>query len=147
MAEEEIHFFANYKGWQAVKKKTVGPSTEPQEMIAILSSISDTTTRKAFDFSGINMQGIDAYVAELTKGKRTGYQNLATILSSLKPGDVKEKLKPFCKEEKTLPFAEVYFMRSLLLALGYPTQINGETLTEIYPELKMPKPKGRFKKG
>jgi len=146
MAEEEIHFFANYKGWQAVKKKTVEQSTEPQEMVAILASIADTTTRKAFDFSGIDMQGIDAYVATLTKGKRTGYQNLAAILTGLKPGEVKEKLKPFCKEEKVLPIAEVYFMRSLLLALSYTTQINGETLQKIYPELKMPKPRGRFKK-
>jgi hypothetical protein len=141
--EEEIHFFANYKGWQAVKKKTVGPSTEQQEMVAILASISDTATRKAFEFGGVDLQGIDAYAAELTKGKRTGYQNLAAILSGLKPGGVKEKLKTFCKEEKLLPIAETYFMRSLLLALGYPTSINGEVIAEIYPELKMPKPRGR----
>ena len=33
MADEEIFFFANYKGWQAVKKKAIDENTEEKEIV------------------------------------------------------------------------------------------------------------------
>lgn len=147
MAEEgEISFFAKCKGWEVVKKCDITAETEPQEIVAILTSISDTTARKAFDFSGIDKATIDAYAAQLTKGRRKAYSNVAEIFTQLKPTEVKERLLAACKEEKLLPIAEAYLMRSVLGALGFSTTVSPEMIAEIWPELKIPKPRGRMPK-
>lgn len=143
---DEISFVAKYKDWIVVKKKSIDEETKNEEIIATLSSISDTTTKKAFDFSGINKTAIESYVSEITKGKRKGFGTLAEIFSQLKQNEVKERLVGACGEEKFLPIAEAYFLKSILSSLGYFTSINSEILRKIYPELKIPKPRGRMKK-
>lgn len=143
MAEEEISFFANCKGWMAVKKKAIEADTEPKEILAILASINDTTSRKAYDFSGVKLADIDAYVAQLTRGKRKGLSNLAEIFSGLKQSELKEKLTAACSDPVQYPFAETYFINTVLRTLGYSPFIGGEVITEVYPDMKMPKPRGR----
>ncbi|VVB74060.1 Uncharacterised protein [uncultured archaeon] len=144
MAEpEEISFFANCKGWMAVKKKTINPDTEQKEILAVLASINDTTSRKAYEFTGIKTAEIDAYVALLVKGKRKGLGNLADIFGSLKQSELKAKLVALCPDPLMYPFAETYFINKLLRTLGYSPFIGAEAITEVYPDMKMPKPRGR----
>ncbi len=144
--EGEILFSAKYKDWIAVKKKTIDDKTEDKEIIAILSSISNTTARKAFDFSGINKSIIEEYAAKLTRGKRKGLSNLVTIFSELKQNELKENLLKACPKEELLPIAEAYFMNCVLSNLAYSTSVTIELLSKIYPDLKLPKPRGRRKK-
>ena len=139
----EISFFARCKGWESVKKRAISDDTEPQEIVATLTSISDAAARKAFDFSGIDKAVIEEYAAQLTKGKRKAYSNVAEIFGQLKPGEIKAKLLTACKEEKLLPVAEVYFMRSVLGALGFSTAMTPSTIAEVWPDMKIPKPRGR----
>jgi hypothetical protein len=147
MAEgEEISFFAKYKDWVVVKKRQIDESTEPKEILAILASINDTTSRKAYDFSGVKLSEIDAYVAQLTKGKRKGLSNLAEIFGMLKQSELKEKLTAACSDPTLYPFAETYFINSILRTLGYSPFISMQTIEEVYPDMKMPKPRGRMPK-
>ncbi|MCS7109820.1 MAG: DUF2666 domain-containing protein [Candidatus Micrarchaeota archaeon] len=148
MEEEEISFFAKYKDWVVIKKKQIDEKTEEKEILAILASINSTTARKAFDFAPIDKGAIDNYVAEITKGKRKGLNNLAEIFGSIKQSELRERLVSACKdkEETYYPFAETYFIYSVLKALNYSPFIGSETVQEVYPEMKMPKPRGRMPK-
>jgi hypothetical protein len=144
MAEpDEISFFANCRGWMAVKKKTITPETEKKEILAILASINDTTSRKAYELSGVKTADIDAYIATLVKGRRKGLGNLAEIFGGLKQSELKVKLAAACDDPLMLPFAETYFINTLLRTLGYSPFIGAEAITEVYPDMKMPKPRGR----
>lgn len=143
---EEISFFANCRGWMAVKKKTITAETELKEILAILASINDTTSRKAYELSGVKTADIDAYVAQLVKGKRKGLSNLSEIFGGLKTSELKEKLTAACSDPLMYPFAETYFINAVLRALGYSPFIGGAAITEVYPDMKMPKPRGRKSK-
>lgn len=142
---DEINFSAKYKDWISIKKMDIDEKTATPEVVHMLSNVGDSIARKAFEFSGIDRGKIDSYVLDLIKGKRKGYSTLSEIFGSIKQNELKEILIS-ASSEQLLPIAEVYFMRSLLRNLGYDVEINGEMLSKIYPELKFPKPKGRFGK-
>ena len=72
--------------------------------------------------------------------------SLAEIFNILKQNEIREVLLA-SSSEQSLPLAEAYFVRKLLTTLGYELDVTTETLSKIYPELKLPKPKGRFAKG
>lgn len=144
---EEISFFANCRGWMAVKKKTINPGTEKKEILAILASINDTTSRKAYELAGVKTADIDAYVAQLTKGKRKGLSNLSEIFGGLKQSELKEKLIAACEDPLMHPFAETYFINTVLRTLKYSPFIGGAAVAEVYPDMKMPKPRGRKPKA
>ena len=145
MSDEEISFFAKYGDWVVIKKRNL-EGVEKKEVVAILSSIADTTVRKSFDFSGIRKEVIDSYVGKITKGKRKGIGTLASVLSEIKPAELKEILSSACPDEKLVPLAEAYFFNSLLSSLGYSAMITPTILANVYPELKLPKPRGRTPK-
>ncbi|MEM2974479.1 MAG: DUF2666 family protein [Candidatus Micrarchaeia archaeon] len=144
MSEQELSFFANVKGWQCIKRREIDESTENHEIVATLASIATSAGRKAFDFSGIDTARIQSYAAELTKGKRKSFVNAAEIFANLKPNDVKEKLSSMCGEEKLYPIAEAYLINCILTNLQLYPWIDLEILAGIYPELKIPKPRGRI---
>jgi hypothetical protein len=145
---DEITFSAKYKEWISIKKMDIEEKTTAPEVVHMLSNISETASRKAFEISGIDRSKIDAYASDLVKGKRKGYSTLSEIFGSLKQNEVKDVLIS-ASSEQLLPIAEVYFIRSLLRGLGYDVEISGEMMSKMYPELKFPKPRGRFgkKKG
>lgn len=143
---DEIAFSAKYKNWIVIKKMSIDENTKEPEVAHILSSIRETIDRKAFELNGINTAKIDEYVATTTKGRRKGYSSLAEIFRNLKQNEVRELLLA-SSSEQTAPLAEAYFIRRLITALGYELDVTAETLARIYPELKLPKPKGRFAKG
>ncbi len=144
--EEEISFFAKYKDWVVIKKKSIDENTEEKEIVAILASINDTASRKAYDFAHINKPLIDALVTELTKGKRKTTTNIAEIFGSIKQNELKEKLTAACSDPTFYPFAETYFINSVLKAIGFSSFIDGQTVQAVYPDIKIPKPRGRIAK-
>jgi len=143
---DEIAFSAKYKNWIVIKKMSIDENTKEPEVAHILSGIRETIDRKAFELNGINMVKIDEYVATITKGRRKGYSSLVEIFGNLKQNEVRELLLA-SSSKQTLPLAEAYFIRRLITALGYGLDVTTETLAKMYPELKLPKPKGRFAKG
>ena len=146
MGEEEISFFAKYKDWVVIKKKSINEKTEEKEIVAILASVNDTASRKAYDFAHINKPSIDALVAELTKGKRKTTTNLAEIFGAIKQNELKEKLTAACSDPMFYPFAEAYFINGVLKAIGFSPFIDGQAVQAVYPDMKMPKPRGRVAK-
>lgn len=143
---DEVTFSAKYKEWISIKKMSIDENTKEPEVAHILASIRETIDRKTFELNGINMAKIDEYVNSVTKGKRKGFSSIAEIFNNLKQNEVREVLLA-SSSEQTLPLAEAYFIRKILTTLGYGLDVTTGTLSKIYPELKLPKPKGRFAKG
>ncbi len=144
--QDEVVFTAKYKDWIVVKKFKVEPDTKPEEVVAALTSVNATVVRKTFDFLGINKEIILAYAQRVCKGKRKGFASLAEVAGSLKTAEVKAELLKACPDEKLLPFAENYLLRAILDTLGMQAEIDLDTLGKIYPNVKITKPRGNFKK-
>mgnify|MGYP000361170023 CR=1 FL=1 len=144
---DEISFSMKYKDFVAIKRMEIDDETKPEEIVALLASISETLIRKSFDYSEIKRSIVEDYASEITKGKRKSFSNLAEIFSKLKNDEVRENLLKACNgREELLPIAEALFMKKILENLGYNVQITTEMMGEIYPYLKIPKPRGRFKR-
>ena len=141
-----ISFFGKYKDWVSINKTNIDENTSVPEVVNALARISETTSKKAFEIAGVDLNAVDELTTQLTKGKRKAYGSVAAVFNEMKPTEITEKLKKACKEEKLLPIAETYFLRSVLQKLGFNVDITREMLQEIYPEMKLPKPRGRFGK-
>ena len=147
MAEEgEVVFTARYKAWMTVKKLTIDERTTPQEVAAALASAEATMTRKSYEFTGINQSAIGAMAERLAKGKRKSFVSLAEALTALKPTELKAELLAACPTPAHLPIAENYLVKCLLDDIGFKTNLDMETISQVYPEIKVPKPRGNFGK-
>ena len=144
--QDEIVFTAKYKYWMVVKKLLIEEKTTPQEVAAALASVEATISRKSYEYTGINREAIDAIAEKLAAGKRKSFASLSEALSSLKPTALKAELLAACPTPKHLPIAENYLVKSLLDKLGFQTNLDLETLSGTFPEIKVPKPRGNFGK-
>ncbi|VVB99884.1 Uncharacterised protein [uncultured archaeon] len=143
---DEVVFNARYKDWMVVKKLLIEDSTTPQEVSAALASIEATLSRKSYSFTGINTEAIEATAARLTAGKRKSYVSLSESLMAVKPAELKTELLAACPTPKHLPIAENYLLKCMLDNLGFRTNLDMETLSGTFPEIKVVKPRGNFGK-
>jgi hypothetical protein len=146
MEGEEVVFTARYKEWMVVKKLSIDDKISPQEIAATLASIEATISRKSYEFTGINREMIDAIAEKLAGGKRKSFSSLAEALSSRKPAELKVELLTACPTPAHLPIAENYLVKTLLDRMGFKTNLDLETLSGTFPEIKVPKPRGNFGK-
>ncbi len=147
MAEEgEVVFTARYKDWMVVKKLSIDEKTTPQEVSAALASIEATLSRKGYQFTGINQEAVEALASKLTGTKRKSYVSLSEALSQLKPAELKTELLAACPTPAHLPIAENYLLKCMLDNLGFRTNLDTETLSGTFPEIKVAKPRGNFGK-
>lgn len=140
---EEVSFVARHRDWMVVKKLLIDASTKPEEIALILASIDKTVVRKSYEYAGIKADVIEEYVNKVVK-KGKSFSNLALVLSSLKPSEVKSALLSACPSAEHYPIAESYFIKKLIEAVGFEPALEPETLGEVFPHLKIPKPRGNF---
>ena len=146
MEDESIVFTARYRSWMVIKKLSIDERTTPQEVSAALASMEATISRKSYEFTGINREIVEAVALKLSAGKRKSYVSLAEALSAMKPAALKEQLLPACPTPAHLPIAENYMVKCLLDNLGFKTNLDTETLSGTFPEIKVTKPRGNFGK-
>lgn len=144
--DDEIIFTAKHKDWVVVKKLLIDEKTTPQEIAASLASIEDTISRKSYEYSGINKTAIEEMAESLTKGKKKSFASLAEVLTKLRPSEMKSQLLLSCPTPQHLPIAENYLIKCIIDKVGFKTNLDLETLSEAYPEIKVRKPKGNFGK-
>ncbi|VVB57291.1 Uncharacterised protein [uncultured archaeon] len=142
---EEVAFAAKHKDWMVVKKLLIEQNTAPEEIALALASIDKTLVRKAYEYAGVKAEVVEAYVARVAKKGRT-FANLSAVFSTLKPGEVKAALLEACPTPAHYPLAESYFVKKLLEEIGFDPCLEPETLAKVYPQLKIPKPRGNFGK-
>ncbi len=145
---DSIDFLAQYKGWIAVKKLEISEDTKPEEVAFHLASIRESIDRKAFEILGIDTSIIDNYVSNIIKGKRKDFKTLGELISEMSKKEAKDIILSACKgKEELLPIANAYFLRSLVIGLGFDFDVSRELLSRIFPYLKVPRLRGRKKKG
>ena len=144
---DSIEFAAKYKNWVAIKKLSIRDDTKPEEVALSLSSIRQTTDKKAFEILGIDTVPLDTYAAKLTEGMRKSYSSLSKALEGLDAKEAKAVAEAACKDKKELTeIANVYLFRKVVQNLKYDFDVNPAVLSKAFPELKVPKPPGRAPK-
>lgn len=121
-----IRLAANTGGWVVVKK-IVFEGAKKEEILAGMASMRAAVQRKLLQMNGVAGEA-DAFA---TKFKRASFANLPLVIDSL-PTDA--------KKADLLLDAGFEFN-------GFPPFVAVQTVNEVYPALKIPKPKGRMKKS
>ncbi|MFA5077445.1 MAG: DUF2666 family protein [Candidatus Micrarchaeia archaeon] len=133
LLEGQIALIGRYRDWIAIKKMGVNEKTRDYEVAGILSAISSTLVRKSFDFLEPD-RSVESIAASATKGKRKSFVNLATALRDVSGSMNGDEVR------------DAYLLKCVFENLGFAPYANVEALVPAYPELKVPKPRGRFAK-
>lgn len=143
---DSIDFMARCKNWVAIKKMSILGNTTNEEIAFHLAGIRQLIDRKAFEFLNIDTTSLDQIADRLTQGKR-GYSGLEEIVGQLGKGEIKAETERATNGKEELgKVASTYIFRKVTQNLGIDFDVNQEMLSKAYPNLKMPKPPGRFKK-
>jgi hypothetical protein len=138
-----ISFLAKYGKWISIKKMNVRNDTKPEEIAAQLASILLTVDKKMFEYTGIDMNLLDAYVASLGKMRKSA-ANLEKLVNILDSEEAKAKIKNASRNGSGLEeVSRIYLFRQLLGAMKLNFDLNADELTSVYPNLKIPMPPGR----
>lgn len=142
---EMIYFMAKYKEWISIKKMNIRENTKPEEVSAHLSSIRATVDRKEAEFIGIDVFTLDSYAAGLTENLRKSVANLQKMLDAINSAEGKKQIEAACQGDLVLrDAAQAYLLKTLLQSIKFDYDVNPQTLMDMFPGLKIPKPKGRM---
>lgn len=145
---DSVDFMVKYGTWVSIKKMSINEKTKPEEVVMHLSSIRQTIDRKAFELLGVDVKSLDELAATFTAGKRKNYSTLGEILNDFGKKDSKAAIDKACNgKEELKTIASTYLFRAIVKGLGFDFDVNPEVLQKAYPELKIPKPPGRQRKG
>jgi hypothetical protein len=144
-SSEGISFMAKYKDWISIKKLSISSSTKPEEVAAHLSSIRIATDRKAPQILGINTENLDIYAAGITENMRKSAANLEKITTELGSAEAKKRIDEACAGDQSLrDAAKIYLFSRMMQNIKIDLEVSPDTLMDMFPGLKIPKPKGRM---
>lgn len=142
---EGISFMAKYKDWISIKKLSIDQKTKPEEVAAHLSSIRIATDRKASQILGVNTENLDIYAAGVTENMRKSAANLEKITATLASPEAKKQIEDACSGDQSLrDAARTYLFSTMIQNLKIDLEVSPNTLMDMFPGLKIPKPKGNF---
>lgn len=141
---KEIRLVANFGGWTAVRKVSLERG-ERKEAVACCATVFDSLSKKLPEF--LCQQGksvefnsfVESFLSKFPA--RKSFARVPEILLAA------EK-----EEQKIVSLAEKGFEKHLLDLfyshcmgqVGYPPFVSTDQVSRIYPELKIPKPRGRI---
>ncbi len=144
-SSEGISFMAKYKDWISIKKLSIDSQTKPEEVAAHLSSIRMATDRKAPQVLGVNTESLDIYAASVTDNLRKSAANLEKITAALCSAEAKKQIDEACAGDQTIRDAAViYLFGRMIQNLKIDLEVSPDTLMDMFPGLKIPKPRGRM---
>jgi hypothetical protein len=140
-------FAADINGWVAVKK--VNPAkAEAKEVLACMAGVFASAERKipSFACSSGNATEFEAAFERALTGfpERKNFSKLPAALEAARAAE-KEVLACAAGENEKRILREIYYAR-IFARLGFPPFVSTDALGAVYPELKIPKPRGRMKK-
>lgn len=131
-AKKEVRLAADMDGWIAVKKVNL-EAAETKEVFSSLCSMRTVAEKKAAEFTpGFEefSQSLEAALADYPErksfGKLSGALQAVQGIASSNPA-----------------FA-AYAYSQAMLRVGFPPYLTNDHVASLYPELKIPKPKGNF---
>jgi hypothetical protein len=132
--EGRVALLAKYKSWVAIKKMAIAPGVQGYEVSGTICAINETLVKKAFDFAQIDLPALDSEAKKLAGGKRKSYPAIGEAMESL-PDRGKSRLE------------NAYLLHALLREFGVRPYAHREMLSKQYPDIKVPKPRGRMPKA
>ncbi|MEK6953792.1 MAG: hypothetical protein AABX01_02210 [Candidatus Micrarchaeota archaeon] len=135
--KKEFRFASNYKGWVIIRKANLEVA-EKREVLACLVHTLESFERKFRQFhpNPAFFTRVDLLLAKYPQRKSFG-----KMLLALQEAQLEGLLS------QSDPFLNKYALYKILCQLGYSPILSGQMLERIYPELKIPKPRGRMKKA
>ena len=141
---EGVSFMAKYGDWIAVKKLSITPTTKPEEIAAHLSSIRIATDRKIAQVLGVATDSLDAYASASTEGMRKSIANMEKIISIMCTDETKKQVDSSLSNGAPRSAAVIYLFGKMLQNIKLDLEVSPDTLMDMFPGLKIPKPKGRM---
>ncbi len=141
---EGISFMAKYGEWISVKKLSISGATKPEEVSAHLSSIRLATDRKAPQVLGVDTEALDEYASQITGTMRKSAANIEKIVQALCSADTKGRIDAAAQDRSIRAAAVVYLFARMLQNIKVDLEVSPDTLMDMFPGLKIPKPKGRM---
>ncbi|MFH1751147.1 MAG: hypothetical protein ABH863_05705 [Candidatus Micrarchaeota archaeon] len=135
--KNEFRFAANIRGWVIIRKVNLDVA-EKKEVLCCLVHTLESIERRFSNFHtnpGF-FPRLDAFLARYPSRRSFG-KLPGMLLGALAQGLLTQED----------PFLNKYALYRLMRQLGYSPYLSGEILEGIYPELKVPKPRGRMKKS
>lgn len=139
-----IALMAKYREWISIKKLSISDDTKPEEVSAHLSSIRMTADRKIPQILGINTMNLDAYADGSTNKMRKSAANIEKIVDILCSGETKKQVDEAIPSESVRGIAVTYLFGKMLQNIKLDLEVSPGTLMDMFPGLKIPKPKGRM---
>ena len=145
LQSDGVVFMAKYNGWVSVKKMSIDKNTKPEEVAANLSSIRMATDRKAAQILGIDTELLETYATNMIGTMRKSAANLEKITNALDDAEALKEIENSCKGNKSLSeAAKTYLFSTMLNKLKLDLEVSPDTLMDMFPGLKIPKPRGNF---
>lgn len=142
---EGISFMAKYKDWVSIKKLSIHPDTKPEEVAAHLSSIRIATDRKTAQILGVDTESLDIYASSVTENMRKSAANLQKITEIMCSPEAKKQIDDASKGDASIRDAAIVYLFSRMMQnLKIDLEVSPDTLMDMFPGLKIPKPKGRM---
>lgn len=144
-SSEGIVFAAKYGDWISIKKMSIDDKTKPEEVAAQLSAVRMTTDRKVAEIMGIDTEALETYAMNMMGNMRKSAANLEKISKALSEAEAMKAVEASCKGDQSLKdAAKVYLFSIMLRNLKLDLEVSPDTLMDMFPGLKIPKPKGNF---
>ncbi len=145
LASQGISFMAKYKDWVSIKKLSIDEKTKPEEVSAHLSSIRIATDRKTAQILGVDTESLDAYAYGATENMRRSAANLEKITATLCSEAAKKEIDNACRGDQSIRDAAIiYLFGKMLQNIKVDLEVSPDTLMDMFPGLKIPKPRGRM---
>lgn len=131
-----FRFAANFDGWVLVRKTSA--KAEKKEVFACLVAAAETLDRKSVQLSVGGqefLQKLDAFLSARPSRRSVG--KIPSMLKELASSDILPDVSKQCEE---------YAVAKVFSSCGYAPYCSVDLVNGVYPELKIPKPRGRLKK-
>ncbi len=143
-SSEGISFMAKYKEWVSIKKLSIDEKTKPEEVSAHLSSIRLATDRKIPQILGVNTDNLEIYASESTGNMRKSAANVEKITQILCSPETKKQIDSSVTDQTIRDAAVIFLFGKMLQNIKVDLEVSPDTLMDMFPGLKIPKPKGRM---
>ncbi|MFA5108368.1 MAG: DUF2666 family protein [Candidatus Micrarchaeia archaeon] len=145
-SNDQIVFIAKHKDWISIKKLLIDEHVKSEDISLQLALVQKAIGEKSFRYAEIDTAKVDEVAQKYAAGKKKNFASLTEAFGSLKSSELKKELESACKTPAHYPLAEGYFLKALIEKIGYYTYPDVDILQKVYPELKIPKPRGNFGK-
>ncbi len=142
-SKKEVRFAANLPGWVVVKKVDL-EKAEPKEVLFALSGIFPSVNNKLSQTACSNPDGFDNFVSSFLNSfpVRKSFAKLSALLNEALAKE--QTIAQFASDKTDSEILRQSFFLSCFQHAGFMPFVSLETIAGVYPDLKIPKPRGNF---